>query len=407
VSVSLVYGQSRRFSFEMDATRIVASRPAPPPLPDPGKAVERALEQPLDFPPLARAVVPGDRIVLAMDRHVPQAACLIKHVWRVLEGSGIRPEDVLILQPAGLLGEPLADPRHELPESARTAIHWKVHDPTAEDSQAYLATTAAGERIYLSRELIDADLVISIGEIAFDPLLGYRGTGSVYYPGLSSTEAVARAHGQGHRELGPDDARPLRQMIDEISWLLGTQFTIQVVAAEGTGVAEVLAGLDHSVLDRGKAALANHWLVRLRERPQTVVIAVDQDAAGHGWEQLGAALATARNLVEKDGRIVILSELAAELKEGMTLLRESEDPRDALKPLRQKAPPDLLAATQVAASVDWARVYLLSQLPSDLVEELFMVPLQNEKEVERLLAVCESCLFLGGAQHTYGQIESA
>ena len=49
---------------------------------------------------------------------------------------------------------------------------------------------------------------------------------------------------------------------------------------------------------------------------------VDRDTAGHGWNQIGAALATARNLVKKGGKIVVLSQLDAELGEGMTLVRD-------------------------------------------------------------------------------------
>ena len=71
------------------------------------------------------------------------------------------------------------------------------------------------------------------GMIAYDSLLGYRGTNSVFYPGLSNTEAIARTRGEGHSELGPDDERPLRQTIDEIAWLLGTQFSVQVPGQNG------------------------------------------------------------------------------------------------------------------------------------------------------------------------------
>ncbi|HEX6986792.1 MAG TPA: hypothetical protein VF170_15550, partial [Planctomycetaceae bacterium] len=85
---------------------------------------------------------------------------------------------------------------------------------------------------------------------------------------------------------------------------------------------------------------------------------------------------------------------------GIELLRRAEEPRDAFRPLRQTAPDDLLAATQFAQAVDWARVYLLSRLDSDLVEDLFCVPVENEAEVARLLASGdEPCVFIGSAQH--------
>jgi nickel-dependent lactate racemase len=286
-------------------------------------------------------------------------------------------------------------------------VGWKVHDPTDEGACAYLAATTGGERIYLAREVTDADFVLSIGHLAYDSVLGYRGTNSVFFPGLSTSDAFARTLGQGHHELRPDDDRPLRQLIDEVAWLLGTQFSLQVVPAAHAGAARALAGAGDSVYRHGKRLHDKLWMVRLEARPDVVVAAIDVDAAGHGWEQIGATLATARNLVSRGGKIVLLSELAAEPDEGLELVRACDNPRDAIQPLRSQSPRDLVAATQLAGAVDWADVYLLSKLASDLVEELFMVPLETPAEAARLLAGQETCLFLDSAQHTYGEIRDS
>jgi hypothetical protein len=279
-----------------------------------------------------------------------------------------------------------------------------VHAPSSEADCHYLATTMGGERVYLAKELLDSEVVISIGPIAFDAVIGYRGTNSVFYPGLASPAAKAKAHGQGHRELGPENERPLRQLIDEVAWLLGAQFTVQVIPALHGGSAHVLAGQSDSVLRQGKDLVNRHWLVELDYRAEVVVVGVEQDAAGHGWAQIGSALATARNLVVKGGRIVVLSDLAEPPGEGLTLLMRYEDPTEGLRPLRQAAPDDLIPATELAEAVDWASVYLLSRLDGDLVESLFMVPLESEAEVKRLLGMDAQVLFLPSAQHTFGRI---
>ncbi len=246
--------------------------------------------------------------------------------------------------------------------------------------------------------------MISIGPIAFDAVIGYRGTNSVFYPGLASPAARAKAAGQGHRELGPENERPLRQLIDEVAWLLGTQFSVQVIPSLHGGSAYVLAGQADSVLRRGKELVNQHWLIELDYRAEIVVVGVDQDAGGHGWRQIGSALATARNLVAKDGRIVVLSELETPPGEGLKLLMEYDDPAEALRPLRHAVPPDLIPATELAEAVNWADVYLLSRLDSDLVEDLFMTPVESEEEVKRLLGLDDQVLFVSSAQHTFGRI---
>ena len=109
----------------------------------------------------------------------------------------------------------------------------------------------------------------------------------------------------------------------------------------------------------------------------------------------------ARQLVSKEGRIVALTELRSDLTPGMQLLREVRSPRDALKPLRDSQPLDMLAASQIAKALDWAGVSLLSGLPGDLVEDLGMLPLDETEELQRLVETEDSIAVVQSAQHVH------
>jgi len=406
-SIHLRYGHAVSIDLEVDESRIRGVFTGPPAAQDGRGLLRTVLESPLDFPPLEQAVIPDDRVVLVLDRDVPSGPMIVAEVWDRLHQRGIEPASLTVLQPSDLSSEAPSDPRSELPAAVRDKVVWSVHEsvPEEEGRLHYLATTAAGERIYLAGEVLDADVIISVGRIGFDTLLGYRGTNSVFYPGLSTAEAVKRAHGQGHSELGSDDERPLRQMVDEVGWLLGSQFTIQVLPAADGGVSQIFAGATESVFRKARQELSELWTVHVGDRVETVVVAVEEDAGGHGWNQVASALAVAKRLVSRDGRIIVLSQLEAAPGEGIEMLRRAEEPRDAFRPLRQVGPADLIAATQFAQAVDWGRVYLLSRLDSDLVEDLFCVPIENEAEVARLLAADdESCLFIGSAQHADAKV---
>ena len=397
----ITYGSGGDFACRMDDERVVAVHPPPPELTDVRKGIAEALRTPLEFPALAQCVFPGDRITLALDRDTPCACELLAEVWEILASRGIAPADVTILQPADFRGLAPRDPRTLLPADVRERVTWRIHDPTTSGACAYLAATASGERVYLSRELVDSDMIISIGPIQFDPLLGYRGTHSTFYPGLSNAEAIRKAHGQGHDELTPDDPRPLRQLVDEIAWLLGAQFSIQVVPACGKGVAAVIAGQAESVLSRGKQVLAEYWRFDVASRPELVVAGIDGDDQDQGgdWNQLAAALDAARRMVVRDGRVVVLTELQTEPGAGVRMICDGRSPREALQPLRAAAPPDLLAASQIAKALDWMNVYLLSRLDPQLVEDLFMIPLSDEEEAVRILEGVEPCAIVSGAHH--------
>ncbi len=326
---------------------------------------------------------PGDTVALALDRRTPDAAILIREIRGVLSECGVRDEDIVIVQPAGLEPGPLPDPRALLPVEARAAVVWEVHDATDTDRQGYLASTSRGERIYLSRRVLDADVVVSVGWIGFDPVLGYRGTASVFYPGLSSVEAFKRALGSGHGELSPDDDRPLRQEVDEIAWLMGSMFSVQVVPSRSGGSFDVLAGAGEAVLRAGREMLARQWRLAVPKRVSTVVVAIDSGDSDETWSQAATALSVARNLVSKGGRIVLVSCLAEAPTPGLEILSKYKDPQDALVPLREAQPPDLLSAMQIAEATRWARVYCLSGLEERVVEDLFMTPLSHERELRR------------------------
>ncbi len=402
--VRLVYGTQGLFEMDCPRERLALLQSAPAPCQNLAEQLLDRLQMPLELPPLVHFFTPGDRAVFALDRHTPEAATLIATLWNSLAPSGLQPSDLVILQPAGLDGRPQADPRTQLPEDVRSQIVWKTHDATDETARAYLASSSRGDRIYLARELVESDVVVSIGTIAYDAVIGYRGTSSVFYPSLSSVEAIQKLHGQGHSELGPEDDRPLRQEMDEVAWLLGNMFTVQVIPSRSKGVVEVLAGASDAVLTHGKELLAQEWRVSLDRRVPLVVVAIEEDDAGHGWAQVGAALETARNLVTKGGRIVVLTELTAPLTPGLDLLRASRDARSALQPLRKRQPPDMVSAIQIAQAADWARVSLLSRLDPSVAEELFLFSLESEREVVRLLEDGGPCAFIESAQHTYGEI---
>lgn len=394
------FGSDRALDLNIDPERVIWQHYGPDPLEDPAAAIRTALKSPIDFPALSQAVIPDDRVVIAAEPDTPGLSIVLREIWRILESRGLQPENITILQAAGA-----DDPRVDLPDAVRGQIRWTLHDPEDSGGLAYLASTTGGERIQLARALTDADVVLSVGPTGFDPVLGFRGTNSAFYPALSANAAVEKARGQGHVELEPDDSRPLRQIVDEVGWLLGTQFTVQTIPAAGGGVGAVLAGSIEPVFRRGKEFLASELLVTPDERPDVVVVSVTKDAGGHGWKQVAAAIAMARRLVAREGRIVVLSELNQPCGPGLEILRQHETAADAIKPLRVEAPVDLIPATQIAAVVRWADVYLLSQLDGDLVQELFMFPLDNTEEAVKLIEQSEgSVALINHAQHVHGRI---
>ena len=130
-----------------------------------------ALRNSLDYPPLRECVIPGDRVALVQDAETAELPELLTAILEVLASvpdEGVSPVLILPADPAGLAWESL---RGTWPETLRK-IPTVIHDPADRTLVSYVASTAAGERIYLNREAAEADVLITVGRMRFDSIFG-------------------------------------------------------------------------------------------------------------------------------------------------------------------------------------------------------------------------------------------
>ena len=359
-----------------------------------------ALMAPLGLPELVRCVVPGDAVAIVIDPETPHVVELLVAVCEQLlsvPDSGIALSWMLPLDPAGAGWSRLIE---QVPLHLRQQLTVHVHDPLATDQLSYLASSAAGDRVYLNRRISDADLLVTIGFVGFDSLLGYRGTTSSIFPSFSDADAIQQARTQGHPELTPEQPRPYRQLVDEVGWLLGTQFSVQVVPGPGETPLAILAGLPEDVMTAGKELVDRVWRLKPRKQVDAVVMSVPCDASS-GWKQFGNAIELATKLVQPDGRIIVVADLPVPEGPGATMLRRCQDPDDLLKPLRREPGEDAVEITQLINTLRHARVYLYSNIPSDIVEELGIIAIEDPAELQRLTTAAKSCVALPNANYAW------
>lgn len=359
-----------------------------------------ALLAPLGLPEPGRCVVPGDSVAIVIDPETPHVIDLLVAVCEQLlsvPDSGIALSLLLPPDPGNAGWSQLVE---KLPLHLQQQLTVHVHDPSATDQLSYLASSAAGDRVYLNRRISDADFLVTIGIVCFDSLLGYRGTTSGIFPSFSDTEAIQQARTQGHPELTPEQPRPYRQLVDEVGWLLGTQFSVQVVPGPGDTPLAILAGLPEDVMTAGKDLVDRVWRVKPHKEIDAVVLSVPCDATS-GWKQFGNAIEMASRLVQPEGRIIVVADLPVPEGPGATMLRRCQDADELLKPLRREPCQDAVEITQLINTLRHARVYLYSNMPSDIVEELGIIAIEDSAELQRLTTAARSCVALPNANYAW------
>jgi len=360
-----------------------------------------ALLSPLGLPELARCVVPGDCVAIVIDPEIPGAIELLNIVCEQFQSVTDDGLSLSLLLPPDSVNAVSSHFVEQLPLHLQQQLTIHVHDPGETAQLSYLASSAAGERVYLNRRIADADLIVTIGMVCFDSLLGYRGTTSGIFPAFSDAETILQARTQGHPELTPEQPRPYRQLIDEIGWLLGTQFSVQIVPGPGENPLAVLAGLPEDVLTAGKVLVDQTWRLKPRKQVDALVLSVPCCNSASGWKQFGNAIELAAKIVEQDGRIIAVADLSVPEGPGATMLRRCSDPEELLKPLRREPCVDSVEITQLIDTLRHARLYLYSTIPTDIVEDLGMIAIESELEIQRLTAQAQSCAALPNANYAW------
>ncbi len=372
-------------------------QPQTPLLADVRGAVARAVAEPLDYPPLAKAITPADRVVIAIEGGVPRASQIVAALVDVLTGSGVDPAGLTILQTAADAAQAESDPRRDLPPSLRDQVVLTIHDPADHDRMAYLAASHRGNPVRLNRAIVDADVVLPIGRIGDRRTPLYHGVHTAVFPSYSDEAAQRRFRRLEFQNAQRPSRKPHAEEGDEVGWLLGLNLTIQVLPGPGDDVLDVVAGQFAAVRRRGAELYDAAWASTVPRRASLVVAAIPGSVRQQTWHSLGLALAAAMPLVEDGGAIAVCCELTGQ--PGPAVRRLAEDPsrEDTMRAIAVECPEDTFAAVQLAAAVDHADVYLLSRLDESLVERLQVAPLSSPRELERLVRRHESCILLGNA----------
>ncbi|MEI8372531.1 MAG: lactate racemase domain-containing protein [Planctomycetota bacterium] len=381
------------------------------PLADPAAMVAAALEQPLEYPPLAQTTTPGDRVVVALGSGLPQVAQIVAAVVQSLMASGVAPDGITILQneadaPSSVDPQPASveNPLRLIPSPAAERIRLLTHDPTNRRNLAYLAASEGGEPILLNRLLTDADVVLPVGCMQREHSAGYFGIHSILYPEYSDqhTQARFRKH---DRHAGNEHHRELQQEVNHVAWLLGVNFSLQVVPAAGDGILHALAGQSDVVQRQCRELYRAAWKRSVAQRAKLVVAAIEGDERQQTWENLGHVLESAARVVEEDGAIAVCCHLAAAPGPALQRLIGGPSREEAMRHIRRDNSRDALPALQLARVLETNRIYLLSRLDPGLVEDLEMIPLAGPEELMRLAQRNNSCLVLANAVRAIVHVE--
>jgi len=356
--------------------------------------VARALAEPLGFPPLRDCLLDDDHLVIPVAPEVPQIETILRAVLdHVFSGpTEHQPARVTVLQTRtdeelGVIRSAL----ESLPPGFQKRVELKTHHPEKKEEMAFLGVAETNETLVIHRELFDAEFVLPIGFFLPKGTPGHTGIHSAVYPTFSDGETRKRFRDFGptlhatrhelHHELENEAAEATRQ--------LGVLCMLQVVPGvpgpESSGVARVLAGDFHEVETDGFSLYQEIW-TNLSNRRASVVLASVTGPEAASWRWVTLALDRASKVADPDGgAIVLCSELAGELPRAVEIYRQTQALEPAEKFIRREELPDAELMIAGLKTLSAYRVFFISGLDAELLEELGVMPLDGAADVERLI----------------------
>lgn len=212
------------------------------------QAIAHAIEHPLGSPAL-EAIVGFDRRVniICDDISRPTPCHLILPVLiKKLHKIGVSDENIKIVM---ALGSHRYMSEAEMRQKVGNAIFEKykvVNSEFKRDSDLVdLGTTPDGVRIFVTREAMDCDIRIGIGNVVPHPVMGWSGGGKILFPGVTGESTVAQFHmmgGMADENLFGRENCHVRLSME--SWVdtIGLHFIINTVLTPKFEIYKVAAG---------------------------------------------------------------------------------------------------------------------------------------------------------------------
>ena len=369
-----------------------------PEIHNPDEAIRKALDNPIESPPL-RDMIPKDgRItIMVSDRtRNTRLDIVLPAILKYLENHGVPRERIHILICLGthkphtqenlvkLLGDDICskfsycESRHE-----------------QEERYVYVGTTPRGTPIHFRQEALESKLLISSGGITFHYFAGFSGGRKGFLPGCASFKTVQHNHKMtyiaapdGHFTRNPAcesakmDGNPVSDDMEDAFRLMPVpSFLVNVILNPKGEIASIFTGDVQKAHRAGCSEFKNLYTLPIKEQADLVLASPGGYPLDINLLQSHKSMVNAVRTVKPGGRMLV----TAHCVEGINLDKypdfvKEHGHEELANELQRNY--EILGGTtdNLMSMADKVRIYLVSNLPSEYVKILGMTPVNASNE---------------------------
>jgi len=272
-----------------------------------------AMRNPYGIPSIAKLAQGKDRVVVLVDdmtRPTPVKE-ILPAILEELRVGGLKAEKIKIIIGLGT-HRPMSD--REITEhlGAEVIENFTVANHNFKDDEKLinLGTTELGIPAIVSREVVDADFVLSVGNIVPHNAAGWGGGAKMILPGVSGEESVGRLHIAAGRVRPVGDLvatleNPMRRDITAIAKKAGLNAIVNTVLNNEDEIVRIVAGEPEQAFNEGVKTARNVFCQAVPELAEVIVFSTYPADIDY-WQAM-KALDFAHVGVKKGGTIVLLT----------------------------------------------------------------------------------------------------
>jgi nickel-dependent lactate racemase len=370
---------------------LAVSQPVPP-AEDVPAAIAKALDNPINSPPLRELAGPGASacIVFTDVTRASPDHLVVPALLAELEAAGVRDQDVTLLCGIGM-HRPSTTEEKVTKLGRATVERYRVIDNEPQNPQALvdLGVTDSGVPLSVHKAAYEADLLIGTGLVEPHQYAGYSGARKTVAVGAAGEAMIAYTHGPqmldhpGTR-LGRIEGNPFHEAVTEAARRAGLNFILNVVLDDHKRVVAVKAGEPEKTFTELVEVARQVYEVPVPRRYDVVIGGVGYPKDTNLYQATRAAsyLFFAPTPVVKDGGFLII---AAPCEEGAgqgvgerryyDTMMGARDVSSLLEELRRTGyPPGAQRAFVMAKVLEKARVIVVGAKDPQVIRDCKMIP---------------------------------
>jgi len=352
------------------------------------KAIKEAIESPIGSPTIPQ-IARGKRtaVVICTDTTRPTPdKLLIPPILDELNKGGISDKNIKVIIARG---QHRKMNEEEVKEKVGLDVYKRVnisqHDP--DNNLFYLGKSKRGNELWVNKDVAQADVKISTGNIVPHRYAGYGGGAKSILPGISSRGTIGYNHlyvETGEAALGKTKGNPVREEMEEAAKMIGLDMIVNTVMNVKNEIVKVIAGDPAMAYQAGVRVCNDIYGVKIPEKAD--IILASSYPMDINFHQASKTLEAIGHIIKEKSTIIILSPCYEGIggKDFVDFLKE-KTPEDIIKNI--KAHPEKNVVSGIISYLitkckEKAKIYLISEGIEDKdIIEMGMLPAKSAQTV--------------------------